>query len=228
MNVRNAIGLVLLCTLVVNCSGSNSPEQKTELDTPGTEATAPQGWDIVHLVSYNYADTDIDAIGHFKTVPNACHQDAAGALDLTTWNRMAILLNQAMKVQALDSSSELCFPRPNNSKLFGTVEIVTNVPAGTPGSHAPALTAFSIFSRPSPRPTPSVTLHPDPRPTPTHSMGPTPTPSPSQAQVKRTILENSGDQICTTINDQSVAVGLIGVFDDIANMAFKEDCERAP
>jgi hypothetical protein len=41
-------------------------------------------------------------------------------------------------------------------------------------------------------------------------------------------LENNGDQICTRMSDQKLAQELVDALDQLAAIAYKEDCERAP
>lgn len=242
--LRKAISVTCFCTLgalIASCSGAGSTQQSGSLDTPGTTALGAQGWDSIVLNNYNYADTELDSFGHFKTTPNGCHQDAAGALDVGTWNKIAVLVNRAIHTPALTTETQICFARSDNSKLFGNVDLM--IPA-TP--HA-ALVAepwpsFWPFPTASTAPTPTITPTPTPTvtvsatPTPTITISPTPhssgsatpSPSPSNPDVKRTILENNGSQICTTIQDKQLAMDLVDALDELAAIAYKEDCERVP
>src|SRR5206468_4231626 len=91
--LRPAVSVAFLCIvapiafshLVTGCSGAAS-DGKTELDAPGIAALAATGWNLLKMNAYNYADTQLDTFGHFKTVPNGCHQDAAGAVNVDLWN----------------------------------------------------------------------------------------------------------------------------------------------
>jgi hypothetical protein len=232
----HGISMAVLCTFAFSCSGGVS--QQASLDSPGTAAVLAQGWDILKLNSYNYADTELDTVGHFKTVPNACRQDAAGAIDISLWNRIATLVNRGLALPVLDDASKLCFNRSENSKLFGTVDVVLSNPATTAlFSEAAVPTPMMSWPwpwpwdpRPSstPTPTPTVSATPTVTPTVTPSVRPSASPSPSPSQVKRTILENAGNQICTTMKDQQIAQDLVDALDQLAAIAFKEDCERAP
>lgn len=227
----------LSAALGVNCSGSANHD-KTELDAPGIEATPAQGWAVLNMNAYNYADTELDSLGHFKTVPNGCHQDAAGAIDVKLWNRISHDLNVAAAKAPLSDDKELCFEHPPDSKLYGTVDLMLD-----PSTHM----AFTAENQPHPEaswpfpwpwethtpepsgtvtPTPTVTHSPHPSPSPSSVASPSPSPSPSY--VKRTILEERGGQICTTINDIQTAKDLVGALDALAAIAYKEDCERVP
>jgi hypothetical protein len=261
---RHVFSLSTFCaisTLIIACSGGPG-QQAGSLDSPSTPALAAQGWDGINLTSYNYADTELDAYGHFKTVPNGCHQDAAGALDLVTWNRVAGLLNRVMMTPTLEQSNEICFNRSDTSKLFGTVELLVppspapsaaprnelvaaapssgpipipteTTPSGWPTWLPTIGPAHTPTSTPTTEPTPIPTstrpiTNPTITPTPHTSSSPLPSPSPSQTDVKRTILENAGSQICTTINDKQLASDLVDALDRLADIAYKEDCERVP
>ena len=238
IRLRHGISMAVLCTFAFSCSGGVN--QQASLDSPGTAAVLAQGWDILKLNSYNYADTELDTVGHFKTVPNACRQDAAGAIDISLWNRIASLVNRGLALPVLDDASKICFTRSENSKLFGTVDVVLSNPAANAlyaATAEPTPTPMMSWPwpwpwdpRPSstPTPTPTVSATPTVTPTVTPSVRPSASPSPSPSQVKRTILENSGNQICTTMKDQQVAQDLVDALDQLAAIAYKEDCERAP
>lgn len=226
--------------LLVSCSGPQ--DSGGSLDSPGVEAIAAQGWELIKMNAYNYADTQLDSFGHFTTTPNACHQDAQGALDLSLWNGIAHLMNQALSKPLLTENNEVCIPRPDGSKLYGTVEVIVDPPApsGRRGSMLalqPApLPSFpwpfpswlpNPFSPSSPTPTPTVAVST----TPTHSPRPSPSvsasPSPSPSGITETLFENRGDQICSTIQDTKVAQALVQALDKVSAIANREDCPQA-
>jgi hypothetical protein len=262
-----ALSGVVLCTLVLSCSSGNSTDggdAKTSLDAPPTQAVTAQGWQTIKMNGYNYADTEIDQLGHFKTVPNACHQDAAGALTLPVWNQLTDAMNHALAQPLRDEAGENCFTRTEDSKLFGTVDVVlenpmpvshsavssnsitpapassdnpfpwpdsnpTSTPTATPTVTPTITPTITPTVTPTVSPTPTVTASPTPTPSasvasPTPSGNPSPSPSPSP--VTKMILENRGDQICTTIHDVQSAKALVSLLDQIAAIAYKEDCER--
>ena len=234
--------------LLVSCSGPQ--DSGGSLDSPGVEAIAAQGWELIKMNAYNYADTQLDSFGHFITTPNACHQDAQGALDLSLWNGIAHLMNQALSKPLLSENNEVCIPRPDGSKLYGTVEVIVDPPApsGRRGATIAMQPApFPSFPWPfpswlpdpfapsSPTPTPTVTVSTtptsNPTPTPTHSPGPSPSvsasPSPSPSGITKTLFENRGDQICSTIQDTKVAQALVQALDQVSAIANREDCPQA-
>jgi hypothetical protein len=65
-------------------------------------------------------------------------------------------------------------------------------------------------------------------PMPSASPLPSASPSPSPSPQFQTILETHGSQICAHFKGSGLAEHLISKLDQLAAIAFKEDCERVP
>jgi hypothetical protein len=251
--LKRALPWVVFCTLLgaFGCSGANNsdllPTEDTQL--PGTRALDADGWQSMNMLA-NYATTKLDMLGHFETSRNACGQSAYGNLDLATWNDFASLMNRAIHSEAVTEQNMVCFDRPDNNRMDGTVDVILLPPnPATPGSTAAYMTVSMELDRPHSSPTPEPvhssdpspfpfpfpssfpfpfpTAHPSPTAVPTHSGVPQPSPSPSaSAAPKRALFESRGGQICTTIKDQQLAQSLIQTIGKVVELADKAECQN--
>jgi hypothetical protein len=221
---------VFLTTLlgVVACSGSNSNDGNTDPGTqmPGQTADNVQGWQSIDMIA-DEAETKLDSLGHFDTSRNACGEEAFGTLDLTLWNNIVTESNQAMATPPLPEDHLLCFDAPEGNLMDGTVNYILDpstttsldhaVPAASPAptpSHAPN-------SSPTPHPSSSPTSSPTSRP----SASPSPSPSPSASPLpSRSMFEAQGAQICTSIQDEQLAIALLNNINTWISLADKQNC----
>jgi hypothetical protein len=233
-----SIPTVVIFTLffgVVACSGGSSDSSDPAdpgNQTPGQTADNAQGWQTIDMIA-DQAETKLDSLGHFDTSRNACGHEAFGTLDLVLWNNLVDESNQAMAMPALSEDHFLCFDAPDGNRMDGTVDFILDTPvAPTHAQPTPQPTSFptpfpTFFPTPTPIPTSRPTSRPTSEPTSTPSSrasaSPSPSPSPSD-KPKRSIFEMRGGQVCTSIQDQQLAMTYLKNLNALVDLANKQDC----
>jgi hypothetical protein len=211
---------------VVACSGSSSDDSSdpapVTTQAPGQSADNAQGWQTIDMIA-DQAETKLDSLGHFDTSRNACGHEAFGILDLALWNNIVDESNRALTMPALSDDHLLCFDNPDGNRMDGTVDFILVSPSSTIHSEESPEASPTPSRTVSASPSPTPTVHPSPTPSVRPSASPSPSPSPSN-QPKRSIFEVRGGQICTTIQDQQLAVTLLQNISTFVGLADKQDC----
>jgi hypothetical protein len=114
--IGSSLTLALLCSCEVT-----SRDRSDELDRPGAVIVEAANWDELRFRS-RASDIIFQSTGHFYVDPNACFRKESGALDLTTWNRIAKAINRAWLASRTDTPTCTALPE-GGALLSGAVEV---------------------------------------------------------------------------------------------------------
>ena len=91
-------------------------ESSASLDPPPPQA---EGWSSLWMTS-DYADTEIDAAGHFVISRNNCWVRGDGVMDVGPWNTLTPVLNRWIREERIITPSESDSSRPSTPLLCVT------------------------------------------------------------------------------------------------------------
>ena len=115
------IPLLLPALLLLQACEVVPRDEDNGLERPASGLVEAANWDEIRFRSRG-SDIIFQSTGHFYVDPNSCHRRESGALELATWNRIALAINRAWL--APRSETPICIALPEGGALLSaSVEV---------------------------------------------------------------------------------------------------------